>query len=108
MSRTRNAAVLVAVSLSLVAIGLVMLYSATGVMAEKSPRYQDSAWFLKRQLVWVLLGGVAMALTARAVTRLAGFLSGRTLDRSRARRAPVSARRLSRALAGRNTIAASR
>lgn len=65
MSRTRNAAVLVAVSLSLVAIGLVMLYSATGVMAEKSSRYQDSTYFLKRQLVWVLLGGVAMALTAR-------------------------------------------
>jgi cell division protein FtsW len=62
---SRNAALLVAAALSLAAIGLVMLYSATGVMAERSMRYQDTAWFLKRQLAWVLLGVGSMALAAR-------------------------------------------
>jgi cell division protein FtsW len=62
---SRNAAVVVGLSLALVAIGLVMLYSATAVMAEKSPKYADSTWFLKRQLIWVLLGVGAMIVTAR-------------------------------------------
>ncbi|HVE40772.1 MAG TPA: putative lipid II flippase FtsW [Planctomycetota bacterium] len=62
---SRNAVIVVALSLALVAIGVVMLYSATAVMAEKSPRYNDSTWFLKRQLVWVLLGIAAMIVTAR-------------------------------------------
>jgi cell division protein FtsW len=62
---SRNAVIVIALSLTLVAIGVVMLYSATAVMAEKSPRYNDSTWFLKRQLVWVLLGIAAMIVTAR-------------------------------------------
>ena len=62
---SRNAVILVGLSLALVAVGVVMLYSATAVMAEKSTRYNDSTWFLKRQLVWVLLGVGAMIITAR-------------------------------------------
>jgi len=62
---SRNAVVLIGLSLTLVAIGVVMLYSATAVMAEKSARYNDSTWFLKRQLVWILLGVAAMIVTAR-------------------------------------------
>ncbi len=62
---SRNAVLLVGFSLALVAVGVVMLYSATAVMAEKSARYNDSTWFLKRQLVWVLLGVAAMVVTAR-------------------------------------------
>ena len=62
---SRNAVIVVALALTLVAIGVVMLYSATAVMAEKSPKYNDSTWFLKRQLVWVLLGIAAMIVTAR-------------------------------------------
>jgi cell division protein FtsW len=62
---SRNAAIVVGLALALVAIGLVMLYSSTAVMAEKSPKYADSTWFLKRQLIWVVLGVGAMALTAR-------------------------------------------
>jgi cell division protein FtsW len=61
----RNAVILVGLSLALVAVGVVMLYSATAVMAEKSSRYNDSTWFLKRQLVWVLLGVAAMIVTSR-------------------------------------------
>jgi cell division protein FtsW len=62
---SRNAVIVVGLALALVAIGAVMLYSATAVMAEKSPKYADSTWFLKRQLVWVLLGIAAMIVTAR-------------------------------------------
>lgn len=62
---SRNAVIVLGFSLALVAIGLVMLYSATAVMAEKSSKYNDSTWFLKRQLVWVLLGVAAMMITAR-------------------------------------------
>ena len=62
---SRNAVILVGLALGLVAVGVVMLYSATAVMAEKSARYNDSTWFLKRQLIWVLLGVAAMIVTAR-------------------------------------------
>jgi cell division protein FtsW len=62
---SRNAVIIVGLALALVAVGVVMLYSATAVMAEKSPKYNDSTWFLKRQLVWVLLGIAAMIVTAR-------------------------------------------
>jgi cell division protein FtsW len=62
---SRNAVIIIGLSLALVAIGLVMLYSATAVMAEKSPRYNDSTWFLKRQMMWVLLGVAALIVTAR-------------------------------------------
>jgi cell division protein FtsW len=62
---SRNAVIVIGLSLALVAIGLVMLYSATAVMAEKSLKYGDSTWFLKRQLMWVLLGIAALIITAR-------------------------------------------
>jgi cell division protein FtsW len=62
---SRNAVALIALAFALIAVGIVMLYSATAVMAERSQKYLDSTWFLKRQLVWVLLGVVAMIATAR-------------------------------------------
>jgi cell division protein FtsW len=62
---SRNAVILLGLCLGLVAIGVVMLYSATAIMAERSARYNDSTWFLKRQLVWVLLGIAAMIVTSR-------------------------------------------
>src|SRR5579862_8327871 len=62
---SRNAVLLLGLCLTLVAVGVVMLYSATAVMAERSTRYNDSTWFLKRQLVWVLLGVAAMVVTSR-------------------------------------------
>ena len=46
------------------------------------------------------LANIAMNLPVRPVTRLAVPQLSAVLDRRRARRAPVSARRLSRALAG--------
>lgn len=62
---SRNAVVLVALAFTLTAVGVVMLYSATAVMAERSPKYLDSTWFLKRQLIWVLLGVGSLVVTAR-------------------------------------------
>jgi cell division protein FtsW len=62
---SRDGAVLVSIVLALLGIGLVMLYSATAVVAELSPRYGSDTHFLLRQLVWVLLGLAAMIVTAR-------------------------------------------
>lgn len=47
----------------LIAVGIGMIYSASAVMAQK--RFGDSAYFLKRQLVWLAIGFVCMAVIAR-------------------------------------------
>ena len=46
------------VTYALAAIGLIIVFSASGVMAET--RYGDSMFFLKRQGLWLLLGLVAL------------------------------------------------
>ena len=62
---SRDSAILLVLVLALLTIGLVMLYSATAVVAEHSPRYHDSGHFLKKQLVWTLIGIGAMLVTSR-------------------------------------------
>lgn len=62
---SRDAVVLVVLVLALVAVGLVMLYSATAVTAENSTRYHDGSHFLKRQLLWVLISVAALIVAAR-------------------------------------------
>jgi cell division protein FtsW len=62
---SRDAVFLVILVLALVAIGVVMLYSATAVTAEKSARYADGEHFLKKQLLWVFLSFVAMIGVSR-------------------------------------------
>jgi cell division protein FtsW len=62
---SRDSAILLVLVLALLAVGLVMLYSATAVVAEKSPRYQDAGHFLKKQLVWTLVGAAAMLAVSR-------------------------------------------
>ncbi|MBI4277792.1 MAG: FtsW/RodA/SpoVE family cell cycle protein, partial [Armatimonadetes bacterium] len=54
---------LFAVVVALVAIGVVMIYSASSIVAQEQLR--DSAFFLKRQLTWAALGIVAMAVAMR-------------------------------------------
>jgi cell division protein FtsW len=56
--------VLFACVLALAAVGLVMVYSASSILAYD--RLDDSAYFLKRQTVWVGLGLAAMWL-ARSI-----------------------------------------
>ena len=53
---------LLIVTLGLVTIGLGMLYSTSAIMAQD--RFDDSLYFLKRQLTWSALGLVAMWLAA--------------------------------------------
>ncbi len=49
------------VTLLLMFIGLVMVFSASAVMAKESPRFHNSAtYFLWRQLAWALAGLAAM------------------------------------------------
>ena len=51
-----------AILISIVVIGLVMLYSATYVYAYYYK--EDSTYFLRRQLIWVLIGIVAMLIVS--------------------------------------------
>jgi cell division protein FtsW len=51
------------VTLLLVAVGLGMIYSASGVMAHK--RFGDASYFLKRQMLWLAVGLVCLLVAAR-------------------------------------------
>src|SRR5262249_58242706 len=50
--------ILFAAVVALVTIGIVMTYSASAVYAAQ--KYQDSVYFLERDLVYTLLGGIGM------------------------------------------------
>jgi cell division protein FtsW len=54
---------LLVVTLLLLAVGVVMVYSASSAVGLS--RYEDAGYFLKRQLLWVVCGLAAMAVTAR-------------------------------------------
>ena len=54
---------LLAIVGSLVAIGAVMVFSASSAVAYTS--YHDATYFLKRELVWVVVGAGALAAGAR-------------------------------------------
>ncbi len=60
--------VLIGVTLALLGIGTIAIYSATA--AQALARHRDSAFFLERQLVYLSLGGVAMWLGAVVDYRL--------------------------------------
>jgi cell division protein FtsW len=47
----------------LLSIGVVMVYSASAIMA--TDRFHDPYFFLKKQLVWAVLGGGALAVALR-------------------------------------------
>ena len=61
-SRPMDRTVLV-VTYALTLIGLIIMFSASGVMAET--RYGDSTFFLKRQSLWLLLGLMALHWVAQ-------------------------------------------
>ena len=50
--------ILVVVTLFLVVIGLAMVYNTSAILAQE--RYGDSLYFFKRQVVWAVLGLLAM------------------------------------------------
>ncbi len=54
---------LLAVTMTLVLVGLVMVFSASAIVAGN--RFQDPGFFLKRQVAWLALGLLLMHLTSR-------------------------------------------
>lgn len=58
MERSSHDKILLSAVLILVGIGIVMIYSASAIRAEA--RLGDSAFFLKRHVLWAILGAVAM------------------------------------------------
>ncbi|HEA47101.1 MAG TPA: putative lipid II flippase FtsW [bacterium] len=51
------------ITLALISIGIIMVYSASAILS--LDKYNDSYFFLKRQLAWVFLGLVGMLFAAR-------------------------------------------
>ena len=62
ISARRTDLPLLVVTLVLVTVGLGMLYSTSAIMAQD--RYDDSLFFLKRQLMWAGIGLMAMWIAA--------------------------------------------
>ena len=62
---SRDSVHLAIIVLLFLCLGLVMLYSASGVAAEQNPRFQDGAHFVKKQAMWTLVGLVVLVATAR-------------------------------------------
>ena len=54
---------LLAVTMVLALVGLVMVFSASAIVAGN--RFQDSGFFLKRQIAWLAFGFLLMHLTSR-------------------------------------------
>src|SRR5688500_14534553 len=49
----------------LLCLGLVVLFSASAVVADQNPNYDDPTYFLKRQALWAALGIGAFLATSR-------------------------------------------
>ncbi|MCL6640434.1 MAG: FtsW/RodA/SpoVE family cell cycle protein, partial [Candidatus Rokubacteria bacterium] len=63
---------LLAVVVLLLSIGVVMVYSASAIMAAE--RFQDPTLFLRKQLFWALLGSVLLLAALRVdYRRLEGW-----------------------------------
>ena len=61
--RTQSDRVLIAATLALLLIGLLMVYSASAVLAAR--QYGDAFLFLKKQILWVSIGVVAMMIVSK-------------------------------------------
>ena len=63
MQKTEGDRILIMVTGALLLIGLVMIYSASAVLAAR--QYGDSFLFLKKQILWACLGLLAMVVVSR-------------------------------------------
>jgi cell division protein FtsW len=63
MRRAQSDKTLIFVTLILLLIGVVMIYSASAVLAGR--QYGDSLFFIKRQILWALIGLSAMVVMSR-------------------------------------------
>jgi len=59
----RAARMVLFLTIVLIAVGIGMIYSASAVMAQK--KFGDSAYFLKRQMLWLAVGMVVLIVVAR-------------------------------------------
>jgi cell division protein FtsW len=69
--------VILSVVIALTLIGLIMVFSASGVIAET--RFRESTYFLQRQGIWLALGFLIMLVTARLDYRMWQSLTPKVL-----------------------------
>jgi cell division protein FtsW len=62
---SRDSVHLIVIVLLFLCLGLVMLFSASGVAAEQNPRFQDSGHFVKKQATWTLVALLVLIATSR-------------------------------------------
>lgn len=63
-SKTATRTLLIAIPLFLLGLGIIMIYSSSSIVAAE--RFRDSAYFLKKQLLFGLIGTMAMFVVMRA------------------------------------------
>ena len=51
MERSRNT--VLGLVLALLGFGVVMIYSSSGILAERQSRFGDGLFFVRKQLIWV-------------------------------------------------------
>ncbi len=62
---SRDSIHLAVIVLLFLCLGLVVLYSASGVAAEQNPKFQDATHFVKKQATWTLVGLIVLVGAAR-------------------------------------------
>lgn len=63
-SKENDARAILIIVVALVTVGIVTIYSAAAVVADRSPRFDDRYLFLRRQCLWACVGMLAMLITA--------------------------------------------
>ena len=66
ISYAKKDRILLILVMGLVGFGLIMIYSASGIIALKN--YGDSFYFLKKQIIWTVIATVAMLLISKVDT----------------------------------------
>ncbi len=66
---------LILIIATLVLFGIVMVYSATSIMCSKNKNIADSSYYLKKQLIRVAIGTVALVVASRIDYRIWGRFS---------------------------------
>lgn len=62
---TRDSKNLILIVTALLAVGVVILFSSSAIYAAESKRIADPYFFLKRQMIWILVGATAMIAASR-------------------------------------------
>ena len=65
VQRLKTDWILFATVVAMAAFGVLMLYSASSIMADLNPRYGSSWYFVARQLAWGVVAVIAMMALKR-------------------------------------------